>query len=72
MRIIVSNFAAVSSIKDLGELLYTVQEIINHTGLTEEDLYQQIYMSILEILVNYKNTGMSFLQVVSWLLPRKM
>ncbi len=35
-------------------------------------MQQQIMLEILEIIRIYEDRGMSFLQVLSWLLPRRM
>jgi hypothetical protein len=41
-------------------------------GIEEEDLRQQIYMTILQLMDSYKYNKVSFLRFVTFLLPRRI
>lgn len=67
-----TSMMATTKEKDQGMFLLVVRSIIQSQGFTKEDVEQMIYLEILKLLEQYKYYKVSFLQYVTYLLPRRI
>ena len=71
-KYMLSNMKATSSIKDTQQFLSTLQQNVQLAGYDEDDVRQIIYQEIVKLIGSYKYEKVSFLQYVTYLLPRRI
>lgn len=67
-----SNMKSTSSVKNTDEFLSILQQNVKMQGYEEDDACQTIYCEIIKLIQSYKYTQLSFLQYVTYLLPRRI